>query len=224
MLTSARAETRAPAKLQGRANAMLAASPLHVGIGLFVVCLAAFADLWLPVPNDAATTSTHRMRSAGETHQYHYLLRAPKSGPPPDGWPLIVFLHGVMECGDPQLSKLTGQGPLSPMHRLGLAMPHVTEAVVAAPQAPCSAGGWFEARAVKLFVDEVVEIHRIDPRRIYLTGVASGLTRGAGAGLRTAPDGLASPPSGLGSLLLAPGRRPVRAAAAWAPGVGPVAR
>ena len=147
---------------------------VHIGGAVFIVCLAAFFDLWFPAPNEAVAIATGQMKSHADHQRYFFMISQPKSAKrPAEGWPVIVFLHGVMECGAPQFSKLTGQGPLSPLHRLA-DMPYASEAAVVAPQAPCSAGGWFEARTLKLLIDEVVGAYRLDSRRVYLTGVSSG--------------------------------------------------
>lgn len=77
-------------------------------------------------------------------------------------WAVIVFLHGsddldkVKQNGPP---KVAARDPDFPF-------------VVAAPQ--CPAGTFREPVQVIALVDEVLERHRGDPARMYLTGLSMG--------------------------------------------------
>ena len=93
-----------------------------------------------------------------------------------DRWPLILFLHGAGETGE-DLEKVKIHGP-----------PKIVEAgrdlpfVVVSPQSPQR--GW-NVLALNALLDEVLKTLRIDPDRVYLTGLSMGGrgTWDAGGGL-----------------------------------------
>jgi predicted peptidase len=81
-------------------------------------------------------------------------------------WPLIFFLHGIGERGkDPWKVKVHGP-------------PKVAEKmtnfpfVVVSPQ--CPDGQWWSSETLLTLLDEVIEVHKIDTNRIYLTGLSMG--------------------------------------------------
>jgi predicted peptidase len=85
-------------------------------------------------------------------------------------WPLILFLHGMGERGDDLelvkkhgLARLAGEQPalLSPF-------------VVIAPQCPLGTYWAHELDALNALLDEALENLRIDPDRVYLTGLSMG--------------------------------------------------
>jgi len=81
-------------------------------------------------------------------------------------WPLIVFLHGSGERGD-DLELLRKHGP----PKL-LAAGEPIPAVVASPQ--CPAGKVWNPHEVHALTRHLIESHRIDPDRVYLTGISMG--------------------------------------------------
>jgi predicted peptidase len=89
---------------------------------------------------------------------------------PPDfkkGMPLLVWLHGASLRGaNPQMVKR--YGPPAVAERRG-DFPFV----ILSPQ--CPAGQlWTDANALIRLVDEVMLEQRIDPKRVYLTGLSMG--------------------------------------------------
>jgi predicted peptidase len=80
-------------------------------------------------------------------------------------WPLIFFLHGAGESGN-DLAKVKVHGP-----------PKIVEQkkdfpfIVVSPQSPRL--GW-NIDALNGLLDEVVATYRVDPDRIYLTGLSMG--------------------------------------------------
>jgi predicted peptidase len=81
-------------------------------------------------------------------------------------WPLIFFLHGIGERGS-DLWKVKVHGP-----------PKVAEKmtdfpfVVVSPQ--CPDGEWWSSETLMALLDDVIDHHKIDTNRIYLTGLSMG--------------------------------------------------
>lgn len=81
-------------------------------------------------------------------------------------WPLMIFLHGSGERGD-DISLVKTHGP-----------PKIVEQdknfpfMLVSPQ--CPANRWWNPGELKLLIDEVCHHHRVDPQRIYLTGLSMG--------------------------------------------------
>ncbi len=101
------------------------------------------------------------------TDAYDYLLSLPDDYHESDkSWPLVLFLHGSGErTGD--LSRVATHGPLRHV-REGAAYPFV----IVAPQQ--SEGAWWDARSLGVLLDHVEATHRVDPSRIYVTGLSMG--------------------------------------------------
>lgn len=99
---------------------------------------------------------------------YGYLLSKPEGydDDKTKKWPLLVFLHGAGERGD-NLDALKRHGPPKLIEE-GKKFP----AVVVSPQ--CHSGQVWNPHGVKGLVDQVSSAHRIDPTRIYLTGLSMG--------------------------------------------------
>lgn len=89
-------------------------------------------------------------------------------------WPLILFLHGSGERGD-DIAKVKVHGPPKVADR-DPAFPFVT----VSPLLP--AGQDWDVPKLEAILDHVVTRYRVDPERIYLTG----LSRGAHASWRWA--------------------------------------
>jgi predicted peptidase len=85
-------------------------------------------------------------------------------------FPLLLFLHGGGESGG-DMNMVKSNGP----PRL-IAQGKEFPFLILAPQNPYPRK-WWNTRAVKQLLDTIVKNNRVDPRRIYLTG----LSRGGGA-------------------------------------------
>lgn len=81
-------------------------------------------------------------------------------------WPLVLFLHGAGERGD-NLSRVAIHGPAR-LVREGQRFPFV----LVAPQAP--EGTWWDAQALGALLDDLGARYRIDPDRVYVTGLSMG--------------------------------------------------
>lgn len=81
-------------------------------------------------------------------------------------WPLILFLHGAGERGK-KLDLVKKHGP-----------PKIVEQqpdfpfIVISPQ--CAAKEWWSNDVLTALLDEVLADYRVDPRRVYLTGLSMG--------------------------------------------------
>ncbi len=99
---------------------------------------------------------------------YQYLLTLP-DGYAADSskrWPLVVFLHGAGERGsDLELVKKHGPPKL-------IAAGKKFDAIVVCPQVP--AGEFWNPHGVKALVDAISKGHRVDAKRIYITGISMG--------------------------------------------------
>ena len=81
-------------------------------------------------------------------------------------WSLLLFLHGAGERGD-DLELVKVHGPPK-MIEQGRDFPYV----VISPQCPEEV--WWSLETLHALVNEVVESHRIDRSRIYVTGLSMG--------------------------------------------------
>jgi predicted peptidase len=96
----------------------------------------------------------------------NYLLFLPEEyGKADKAWPMLLFLHGAGESGN-DLELVKKHGP-----------PKIAETkrdfpfIVASPQSP--RGGWVPHELITL-VDEVASKYKVDPDRIYVTGLSMG--------------------------------------------------
>jgi predicted esterase len=107
-------------------------------------------------------------KKLGEAQEYPHLVALP-DGYDKDKdqrWPLIVFLHGSGERGN-DLSALKDKGPQGFINA-----GHPLPFIVVTPQ--CPRREWWSPRRVGLLVDEIQEKYRVDPKRIYITGLSMG--------------------------------------------------
>jgi len=108
----------------------------------------------------------------------HYAVYVPERYPSSkEAWPLIVFLHGRGESGD-DIDLVRKHGPiLEAMSRPDFPF------LVVAPQCPRLPfervlSAWRDHTPdVLLALDEVKSQYRMDPKRIYLTGLSMGSAR-----------------------------------------------
>ena len=81
-------------------------------------------------------------------------------------WPLVLFLHGSGERGD-DLNKVKKNG-LTKLLDAGKEFPFIT----LAPQ--CPEEEWWSANRLDDLANETMKRYRVDPRRIYVTGISMG--------------------------------------------------
>ena len=103
----------------------------------------------------------------GEDASGEYLARLPDGyDDTAEAWPLLLFLHGAGERGV-DLGLVGVHGPLKEA-AAGRPMPFV----VVAPQVPF--GGRWTAARVEAALDDALARFRIDPDRVYVTGLSMG--------------------------------------------------
>lgn len=125
----------------------------------------------LPVMSQTAENGQHARsftQTLTETVRTRYLLFLPQgyAEDPARKWPLMVFLHGAGERGD-DLDLVAKHGPPK----------QVKEApdfpfILVSPQ--CPAGKRWSDTVVLALMDEVIANFRVDPARVYLTGLSMG--------------------------------------------------
>ena len=81
-------------------------------------------------------------------------------------WPLVLFLHGSGERGD-DLEKVKVHGPPK-LASEGKDLPYV----LVSPQ--CPTGSRWNSQELAKLVDAVANTHRVDPQRLYVTGLSMG--------------------------------------------------
>ena len=114
---------------------------------------------------DAAQTAEHATMRV--TYEYDYLLQLPEGYRDGDQrWPLVLFLHGLGERGK--------NLDLVKRHGLAKAIEQGTRypSIVVSPQ--CPDDEWWNVLALEALLDHVAEKYRVDPDRIYVTGLSMG--------------------------------------------------
>lgn len=95
-----------------------------------------------------------------------YLLYLPKDYEKQESWPLLFFLHGAGERGDDlELVKIHGPPKL-------IAQGKDFPFIVVSPQ--CPKDKWWEPIELVALLDEVSGKHKVDPNRVYVTGLSMG--------------------------------------------------
>lgn len=123
--------------------------------------------------NQTVHTFTH---TQNVTTRYEYLLALP-TGYAASGekrWPLLLFLHGSGERGD-DVWLVAKHGPPK-LLRSGAddaaAKLLAENFIVVSPQ--CPRGKWWDTDTVLALLDDLAARHRVDARRVYLTGLSMG--------------------------------------------------
>lgn len=98
--------------------------------------------------------------------QLGYLLYLPKDYEKEKSWPLVLFLHGAGERGD-DLELVKKHGPPK-LIAAGKEFPFI----VVSPQ--CPKDKWWEPIELVALLDEIGGKYKVDPDRIYVTGLSMG--------------------------------------------------
>jgi predicted peptidase len=144
-------------------------TPMRLRAFLSAVCALPLA-LAIHAEDMPSKTQTAHTFKGKATHEFklEYLLHLPASYQPGESkrWPLILFLHGAGERGS-NVAKVGVHGP-----------PKVVKTnpefpfVVVSPQ--CPAGQIWSDEALLALLDEITATHKVDEKRIYLTGLSMG--------------------------------------------------
>jgi predicted peptidase len=118
--------------------------------------------------DDDMQTSQHFKRKVTRTLTADYLLFLPKNynRRAPQRWPLLLFLHGAGERGA-DVSMVKVHGPPKLMKN----QPDFPFILVS-PQ--CPDGQLWSDELLLNLLDEVMAKHKVDPTRVYLTGLSMG--------------------------------------------------
>ena len=143
----------------------------QLSIVLFVAALAGCGHLNMDSANAHAPKGTGFMVKQanidGESHNYGLFI--PHKYNPQQKWPVIVFLHGVLEAGSNGTSNMgQGIGPVIGEN------PEKYPFIVVFPQ---SSGDWTGPAREKLalaVLDDVQRHYSLDPSRVILTGLSNG--------------------------------------------------
>ena len=110
----------------------------------------------------------HLSADIRRTFELDYLLYLSPDHDSQAAWPLILFLHGRGERGsDLEQVKLHG---LPRRIADGDDFPFV----IVAPQCPAGSYWTLELEALNALLDDVLARYRVDPSRVYLTGLSMG--------------------------------------------------
>jgi predicted peptidase len=105
-------------------------------------------------------------RQVKKTGSYNYLLFLPERYETQEQCPMILFLHGAGERGS----------DLDWVKRYGVAKIVEEQSdfpfIVASPQCPRSQ--YWSVQLLSDLLDEVIDTYRVDPDRVYLTGLSMG--------------------------------------------------
>ena len=116
------------------------------------------------LPNDDVVTSMSHVETCF-VKEIKYLLYVPEDYED-EPYPLLIFLHGAGERGDDlDLVKIHGPPKLI---EAGVEFPFI----VASPQV--AEGEWWSPSTVIWVFEEVQKKLRVDPDRVYLTGLSMG--------------------------------------------------
>jgi predicted peptidase len=98
--------------------------------------------------------------------QMGYLLYLPPEYESKDAWPVLFFLHGIGERGT-DLNLVKRHGPPKLIEQ-GRDFPFI----VVSPQ--CPRDQWWQPVELNALLDEIIEQHKVDEDRVYVTGLSMG--------------------------------------------------
>jgi predicted peptidase len=138
------------------------------GSALLALGLGAFLIPWPAPAEEAMQTSQQFKQKISRTLSAQYLLFLPKgyNARGPQRWPLLLFLHGAGERGA-DLQRVKVHGPPKILKK----QPDFPFILVS-PQ--CPDGEVWSDEVVLGLLDQVQKKYKVDPTRVYLTGLSMG--------------------------------------------------
>lgn len=128
-------------------------------------------SLWTFAPSSLCAEDKSGVQTTAQLNvqvkvQLGYLLYLPKDYEQQASWPLMLFLHGAGERGD-DLEVVKKHGPPK-LIAAGKEFPFI----VVSPQ--CPKDMWWEPIELVALLDEISSKYKVDPDRIYVTGLSMG--------------------------------------------------
>jgi predicted peptidase len=139
---------------------------MMLAIAILLVSVGALAPLTAWAAEPAATGQEPCQLERAFQVEMKYLLYLPKDYDQKESWPLLLFLHGAGERGD-NLELVKKHGPPK-LIEAGQDFPFI----VVSPQ--CPRDRRWEPFELAALLDEIVEKHKVDQDRIYVTGLSMG--------------------------------------------------
>jgi len=137
---------------------------LGLAVLSFVASQTSFAEG--PTPTPGKQIEVKAVEGDANAPPYNYLLYVPANYDQQEKWPLIVFLHGSGERGS-NLEHVKKHGPPKIVDNK-----RDFEFIVVSPQVP-GRERWDADKVVQL-TDQVTKSLKVDPDRVYLTGLSLG--------------------------------------------------
>lgn len=141
---------------------------LVLGAGALCAALAATALAAAPQPGSQEAQSFTRRITKTVTGRYLLYLPPEYGKDTAKRWPLLLFLHGAGERGN-DLEKLKVHGPPKLVSQ-GKEFPFI----IVSPQCPEESWWSAETETLGALLDEIQSRYRVDPDRVYVTGLSMG--------------------------------------------------
>ncbi|WP_309384192.1 PA14 domain-containing protein [Cerasicoccus frondis] len=126
----------------------------------------------------AETFTAIDINTVGNSRGYWEYLPTAYANEPDADFPIVIFFHGAGEGGNGELSgnlsKVLANGPpeiCNDSNHALHAMLDQENLIVLSPQSP---SGFWNSGMIRSFLDFALGYYRVDPRRIYLTGLSAG--------------------------------------------------
>jgi hypothetical protein len=145
-------------------------------LGLLLSIAGMFGGL---APAQAATQVPIAINTAGNPLGYWESLPSTYATNPTQNFPILIYFHGLGDGGTgvgADLNRVKSNGPPAMIDNTGHPLNNLFNdrgVIVLSPQAPGSTV-WWSSALVRSFLNYAVSHYRVDPSRIYLTGLSAG--------------------------------------------------
>jgi poly(3-hydroxybutyrate) depolymerase len=146
------------------------------------LCLCLSGSCFAPAVVQAAssTWTAIPVGTNGSPRGYYEFLPSAYQAQPNKTFPLIIFFHGLGECGDGSvvaLAALCRNGPPKILNTAGDPLHEICEqnsTIVLCPQAGPKPSTWWNTSHIRPYLDWVLAHYRVDKTRIVFTGLSAG--------------------------------------------------